>query len=100
MLDLLAALLSGGNATHQITPDSLKETGLSQIFIAFAPSLLDQGNDSAKVVDQIIAYVQGAQRSGNETIRYPGERTLEIRKQNLAEGIPVEPGLWQQVQQL
>src|SRR5258705_6700051 len=31
MLDSLAALLSGGDATHQITPDSYKETGLSQV---------------------------------------------------------------------
>lgn len=100
MLDLMAALLSGGNATHQITPDSLRETEVSQVFIAFDPLLIDQGNKSTKVVDQIIQHIQGAQRSTDETVRYPGERTLETRKQNLAEGIPVEPELWLQVQQL
>lgn len=100
MLDLLAALVSGGKATHQITPDSLKETGLSQVFLAFDPSLIDQGSGNAKVVDQIIQYVQGAQTSGTERVRYPGQRTLEIRKQNLAEGIPVEPQVWQQIQAL
>src|SRR4029077_1138876 len=32
MLDLLAALLSGGKATHQITADPDRETMLSQVF--------------------------------------------------------------------
>ena len=38
MLDLIAALLSGGHATHQITPDPERETNLSQVFIAIGPS--------------------------------------------------------------
>ena len=97
MLDLLAALLSGGLATHQIAPESLKETGLSQVFLAFDPSLIDQGSENGKVADQIIQYVQGAPASNEEKVRYPGQRTLEIRKQNLAEGIPVEPQVWQQI---
>jgi 3-dehydro-L-gulonate 2-dehydrogenase len=100
MLDLLAALLSGGNATHQITRDSLKEKGLSQVFLAFDPSLIDEGNENVKLVDQIISYVLGAQASGDENVRYPGQRTLEIRKQNLAEGIPVEPHIWKPIQEL
>jgi len=100
MLDLLAALLSGGNATHQITPDPLKETGLSQVFIACEPSLLDHGNEETQVVDQIIEYLHGAQAAGSEKVRYPGERTLEIRNQNLAQGIPVEPEVWQVIRAL
>jgi len=97
MLDLLAALTAGGKATHQITPDSLKETGLSQMFLAFNPSLIDRESDNARVVNQIIEYVKGAQSSGDEKVRYPGERTLQIRKQNLAEGIPVDPQVWQSI---
>ena len=100
MLDLLAALLSGGNATHQITPESLQETGLSQVFLAFDLSLVDQVSENAKVVDQIIQYVQGAEASSKEKVRYPGQRTLDIRKQNLAEGIPVDTQVWQRIQEL
>jgi 3-dehydro-L-gulonate 2-dehydrogenase len=100
MLDLLAALLSGGKATHQIKPDSLRETGLSQVFLAFDSALMDQGSEHAKLVDQIVQYVQGAQTSTEAKVRYPGERTLEIRKQNLAEGIPVEPQVWQNILKL
>jgi 3-dehydro-L-gulonate 2-dehydrogenase len=100
MLDLLAALLSGGNATHQIAPEPLKETGLSQVFLAFDLSSIDQANENTKLVDQVIQYVQGAEAVSEEKVRYPGQRTLEVRKQNLAEGIPVEPGVWQQIQAL
>jgi 3-dehydro-L-gulonate 2-dehydrogenase len=97
MLDLLAAILSGGNGTHQITPDSLNETGLSQLFLAFDLSLIDQNRESARAVNEIIEFVHGAKPVGNEPVRYPGERTLEIRKRNLAEGIPVEPLIWQRI---
>jgi 3-dehydro-L-gulonate 2-dehydrogenase len=100
MLDMLAALLSGGNATNQIAPDSLKETQLSQVFLAFDLRLIDRGSANANVVDQIIKFVQKAPASSQEKVRYPGQRTLEIRKQNLAEGIPVEPQVWQQIQEL
>jgi LDH2 family malate/lactate/ureidoglycolate dehydrogenase len=30
--------------------------------------------------------------------RYPGERTLETRRRNLADGIPVEPSDWDWLQ--
>jgi 3-dehydro-L-gulonate 2-dehydrogenase len=100
MLDLLAALLSGGSATHEIAADSYQETGLSQVFLAFDLPLFDSRETREKVIDQIIEYVQSANPSSGERVRYPGERTLEIRKQNLEEGIPVEPLIWQQVQEL
>lgn len=100
MLDLLAALLSGGSATHQIPADSCQETGLSQAFLAFDLPLIDKEEEREKVIDQIIEYLQSANPSSEERVRYPGQRTLEIRKQNLAEGIPVEPLIWQQVQEL
>ena len=37
---MLAAMLSGGLATHQIPLDPLRETGLSQIFLAIDPEHL------------------------------------------------------------
>ena len=37
VLDMLAAMLSGGHATYQIPLDPLRETGLSQIFLAIDP---------------------------------------------------------------
>jgi 3-dehydro-L-gulonate 2-dehydrogenase len=100
MLDLLAALLSGGCATHQIPADPFQETGLSQVFLAFDLPLIDEKEAREQVINQIIEYVQSANSSTGERVRYPGERTLEIRKENLEKGIPVETLIWQQVQEL
>src|ERR1700730_10695435 len=38
VLDMLAAMLSGGLATHQIPRDPTRESGISQIFLAIDPS--------------------------------------------------------------
>ncbi len=96
----MAALLSGGNATHQITPDSYGETALSQVFLAFDLPSIDKGEMAAQLTNQIIEYVHDAKASGDQRVRYPGERTLEIRKQNLAEGVPVEAHIWQALQDM
>jgi LDH2 family malate/lactate/ureidoglycolate dehydrogenase len=37
------------------------------------------------VVDAILADLH---------VRYPGERTLDTRRQNMEDGIPVEPSAW------
>lgn len=98
MLDLLAALLSGGLATYQIPQDSFKEVGLSQVFIAFDLPSIDRSELSHRVVNEVIDFVHGASLS--EGVRYPGERTLEIRKENMEKGIPIEPIVWEQIRQM
>jgi len=90
-LDLVGTLLSGGLATWQIPVDPERETGLSQVFVAFDLSSMAGGDVANRVADEIIDHV-GA--------RYPGERTLETRRRNLAEGVPVEPSIWREVQEL
>jgi 3-dehydro-L-gulonate 2-dehydrogenase len=97
MLDLLAAVLSGGRATHQIKADVLQETHLSQTFFAFDLPSIDKDAATAQLVNQIIQFVQAPDSSGTGEARYPGQGTLEIRRQNLAEGIPVEPNIWEQI---
>jgi 3-dehydro-L-gulonate 2-dehydrogenase len=102
MLDLLAALLSGGKATHQLATDPDRETMLSQVFIAFDPSFhaaaADQAPLGSAVADQIVAHFQLPPHSAGETVRYPGYRVLNTRRENLANGVPVDPSIWQQVQ--
>ncbi len=97
MLDLLASLLSGGLATHQITPDPLREAGLSQVFLAFDIAPL---HDAAaeRLTDEVIAFVQGADpvQAGTPP-RYPGEQTLATRRENLAHGVPVDPEIWREI---
>jgi 3-dehydro-L-gulonate 2-dehydrogenase len=100
MLDMLAALLSGGQATHQIRADILEETGLSQTFLAFDLPSIDKNKASAELTNQIVEFVQRPDGSSAKKVRYPGQQTLAIRQQNLTEGIPVEPAVWEQVQRM
>jgi len=92
LLDMTAALLSAGLATHQIPTDPLKETRLSQVFIAFDLNTL--GGTESRIADDI---VESLRAGGGETVRYPGERTLKIRRENLEKGIPVEAAMWEQL---
>jgi 3-dehydro-L-gulonate 2-dehydrogenase len=88
MLDMMAAVLSGGRATHEIPAHPEQESGLSQVFIAADPSRLDAGGAARETVDAILEDLQ---------TRYPGERTLETRRQNLEQGIPVDPSIFELV---
>lgn len=86
VLDLIAATLSGGLATYQIPPDPEREIGISQFFLA-----IDPAGGAAGIADGIVESV-GA--------RYPGQRTLELRAENLALGVPVDPSIWREVQEM
>src|SRR6185437_10397893 len=54
MLDMMAAMLALGNATHQLAADPLRETGLSQVFVAMQPAALGEENLVAEIPDAII----------------------------------------------
>ena len=95
LLDLAAALLSGGLATHQIPADPLEETRLSQVFVAFDLSSFGGSN----VADEVIENLKQTTPEGEE-VRYPGERTLKTRRENTELGVPVEPSVWEQVRSL
>ena len=100
MLDMVAALLSGGRATHQVPADTERETKLSQVFIALQPPSVDQFGSAVPLADQIVEHLQSPPLQAGEEVRYPGKRVLETRKENLANGIPVEPSIWRGVQAL
>src|SRR5882762_9992037 len=100
MLDMVGALLSGGCATHQIAADTERETNLSQLFIAVDPSSVDQSGTSVSLADQIVEHLQSPPLAAGRQVRYPGERVLQTRKENLAKGIPVELAIWRDVQAL
>jgi len=77
-----------------------RETKISQVFIALAPSTLDKSGASRSITDEIIENLQLKKAASDGEVRYPGERVLQTRKQNLAEGIPVDPNIWSEVQSL
>ncbi|HKF20094.1 MAG TPA: 3-dehydro-L-gulonate 2-dehydrogenase [Candidatus Angelobacter sp.] len=99
MLDLLAGLLSRGQFTWQIPADPEAETKLSQVFIALDLSQVSQPEAAAEMVGEVVRHFRFSTRS-EEQIRYPGERVLEARRENMAKGIPVPPSIWKEIQEL
>ena len=100
MLDIVGALLSGGCATYQIPADTERETDLSQVFIAVDLPSVDRASTSVSLADQIVEHLQSSSVADGVQMRYPGERVLRTRKENMANGIPVEPSIWREVQGL
>jgi 3-dehydro-L-gulonate 2-dehydrogenase len=97
MLDLMAGLLSGGQFTHQIPADSEQETRLSQVFIAFDVASAEAGQIARQMAGQVIENLQSATRAKGESVRYPGQHVLETRKENMAQGIPIAPAIWEKI---
>ncbi len=98
-LDLMAAMLSGGQATHQIPRDPLRESGLSQVFLAIDPTHLAADRNALEAtVDAVLEHLHAAARvDPNKPVRYPGEQTLATRQENLRLGVPVDEELWRQL---
>ena len=101
VLDMAAAMLSGGLATHQLPRDALREAGLSQVFLAIDPRTLSESDALSATVEGILADLRGAPPElPGIPARYPGEETVRVRTENLKLGVPVDPELWQQLNDL
>jgi 3-dehydro-L-gulonate 2-dehydrogenase len=97
LLDILAAILSGGRSTHQIG-DCSKETGNSQVFIAINIRNLHNYPAIQSSVKSIIGDLKRSEPAGGESkVRYPGESVVRTRIANLKNGIPVDKGLWEKI---
>lgn len=100
-LDLFAAMLSGGQAAHQIPRDALQESGLSQFFLAIDPLTFADPTQLAATAASILADLHAAPPlDPAKPLRYPGEETLRLRHENLKLGVPVDPSLWHQLSDL
>ena len=97
LLDIMATILSGGLSTHQIHACS-SEHSVSQVFIAFNISKLHNFTSIESSIHQIIEDLhKSIPVDASSDIRYPGENVLRTRKENLEEGIPVSPTVWQKI---
>ena len=97
LLDLLAAILSGGQSTSGISKKA-DEYGVSQVFVAFDPRKLSNFSAVSQTVQAIIADYQAAPATdGHSSIRFPGERVCQTREQNQREGIPVNRDVWEAI---
>jgi 3-dehydro-L-gulonate 2-dehydrogenase len=96
VLDALAAMLSLGQATHQIAPNPLRETGVSQVFVAIDPATV--GAPAAGILDELVESLHRCAAAENGAmVRYPGERTLQLRKENRRLGLPVDEAVWAEI---
>lgn len=99
VLDIAAAVLAGGLATHQIPSDVVKESGLSQLFLAIDPSFGGGAGTADAIADAVIAHLREGAGTA-DAVRYPGERTLRLREESARDGVPVDPGIWHRILQL
>lgn len=97
MLDLLAALLSGGKSTKDIGSHK-EEYGLSQVFIAINSVELTDADFVSSQLEKVIQDLHNASTFNEaEKVYFPGERTKMTREDNLINGIPVDKNYWQRV---
>jgi 3-dehydro-L-gulonate 2-dehydrogenase len=95
---MLAAMLSGGLATHQIPLDPTRESGISQIFLAIDPSSVANRQELTEIAEGILNSLREATPvDPGKPVRYPGEQTLQLREENLRLGVPVDPEIWKQI---
>jgi len=97
LLNLMAAVFSGGKATHEISKNE-DDFGVSQVYIAIDISKLDNNRIIGRIINEIIDdYHNSIPESDSVNILYPGQRALNTRKENSYKGIPVERIVWDQI---
>lgn len=92
VLDLAAAVLSGGLTTFRIG-ELTAETRLSQVFIAANIRQFMRQEE----IDNIAREALDFSRQQNDRILYPGQRALEHRRICLAGGVEIPDELWKEI---
>ncbi|AUH33484.1 3-dehydro-L-gulonate 2-dehydrogenase [Paracoccus tegillarcae] len=102
LLDVLAAILSEGLATDGIDKVGAGScTGCSQIFIAFDPERLGSAAHLQEVIAGMSAHLASSTPAeAGRGVTYPGQNTMRTRGENLLDGVPVDDGVWAEVQAL
>jgi 3-dehydro-L-gulonate 2-dehydrogenase len=97
LLDLLVTIISGGLATHEISKMEV-EYGLSQLFLAIDISKLEKTSAITNTIEKILNdYHQSVAIDESKKIVYPGERVIQTRKNNLANGMQVLKKVWEEI---
>lgn len=96
LLDAAAVTLSGGIPVFQINGTAAREGDLSQFFLALDPAFVGLGHSDA--ADLIVNAVRASGAAG--AVRYPGEKALKLRAENMAQGLPIDDDLWKSLEQM
>jgi len=98
VLDMTAAMMSLGNATHQLVPDPLLEAGVSQMFLALNPEAFGPSPRAGQIADEIVESLHACKPAEEgKSVRYPGEQTVRVRAENRRLGLPVDEAVWTQI---
>lgn len=104
LLDLLGAVLSGGDSTYRIGKqgtDEYSEYNLSQVFIAIDANGIIGQSVLQQTVNEVLADIKASDRVDEaQEVLYPGEKEAQIRAENLRLGIPVEDAVWERIRAL
>lgn len=90
VLDAAAALVSGGQASHQIAQQGT-EYAVSQVFIAINVTALAGAGEIEAAVNALVDHLHTASPlAAGEPVRYPGEGMLRIRRESEQLGVFAE----------
>lgn len=95
-LDLVAALLSEGQTTCQVSRQE-SEAGVSQLFLAFDLRRVSDAERTGATVTEALAEMASATALPGERVTYPGQRGAEKRREAMRLGVPVELEFWEEV---
>ncbi len=97
LLDIIAAVLSGGKSTHEIGRLG-GEYALSQIFLAIEAANIAGNEFLNTAVNNVINDVVSSEKADeNGRVFYPGQMEQQTRADNLANGIPVNEDIWHKI---
>lgn len=94
LLDILATILSAGLSTTKLSEQEA-EYGVSQVFVAIDIKKLSNFPAIENTITEIIDdFKKSVPINPENSIRYPGERVLLTKEENLKNGIPVNEQVW------
>jgi len=97
LLDILATILSAGLSTNDLSKKE-DEYGVSQVFVAIDIRKLSNFPAIDKTIADIISdFKKSTPIDPQYPVRYPGERLIQTREENLRNGIPVNKETWQSI---
>ena len=97
LLDLIGTVLTDANSVQKIGTFGA-EIGLTQIMIAIDPGKFNDTETTDRIVEELIADLKSSIPIEEGTaVRYPAERELKTRKENMELGIPVIEEKWNSV---
>jgi len=96
LMDLIAACLSDGNSTYKVGCLSEDEYALSQVMIAI--DMKKTIHEPEALINEVLGDIKASDRiDATKEILYPGEKEYMTRLDNLANGIPVNDEVWNQI---